>query len=87
MLITRSQLQPVRRQTPHGGKQMANKMLQQSWHDMVCELLCNSRFLLRPAQCWTASFESQRLPEQADQQCRQENVQARPTAITFIDWS
>lgn len=24
MLITRSQLQPVRRQTPHGGKQMAN---------------------------------------------------------------
>ncbi len=31
---TRSQEQPVLQKTPHGGKQMANRMLQQSWHDM-----------------------------------------------------
>lgn len=33
---------------------VTHKMLQQSWHDIVWELPCNSRFLLRPARCWTA---------------------------------
>lgn len=32
---TRSQEQPVLQKTPHGGKQMANRMLQQSRHDML----------------------------------------------------